>query len=338
MNGIELAERGWLPDVAVRLGIRRLLAERLTELRRPAEASFLASLHEGPVALVPERANDQHYEVDPAFFAAVLGPRRKYSCALFPSRAVSLAEAEEHMLRLGSERARLADGQRILELGCGWGSLTLWMAERYPRARITAVSNSKAQAEVIRGHCERAGHGNVEVVTAEVGSLDLRSLGRFDRVVSVEMFEHMRNWSELLRRVERVLVPGGVLFLHFFCHRGRSYPYEARGPGDWMARTFFSGGLMPGAGLLEEVRGELRIARRWHVGGLHYQRTCEAWLANLDRRRSEVEPALARSYGPAGAPLWRRRWRLFLLACSELFGFRGGSEWFVQHARLETPR
>jgi cyclopropane-fatty-acyl-phospholipid synthase len=338
VNGIALAERGWLPDPAVRLGIRRLLAGRLAELRGPPEPSFRASLRDGPVALVPERANDQHYEVDPAFFAAVLGPRQKYSCALFPDRAVSLGEAEEHMLRLSSERARLVDGQRILELGCGWGSLSLWMAERYPSARITAVSNSKAQADVVRGRCERAGHRNVEVVTAEVGSLDLGSLGRFDRVVSVEMFEHMRNWSELLRRIDGVLVPGGALFLHFFCHRGPSYPYEARGPDDWMARTFFSGGLMPGAGLLEEVRGELRIARRWHVGGLHYQRTCEAWLANLDRRRSEVEAALASSYGRAGAPLWRRRWRLFFLACSELFGFRGGSEWFVQHARLERPR
>lgn len=333
-----LAERGLVPDPLIRLAIRRLLRERLAELAAlPDDEAFVETLREGRLAVSPEAANAQHYEVDPELFRQVLGPRLKYSCALFPSAQTTLEEAEERMLELSAERAGLADGQRILELGCGWGSLTLWMAERHPNSRITAVSNSKPQREFILGRCQEQGLRNVEVLTADVSELDLGARPPFDRVVSVEMFEHMRNWEGLLRRIAGWLAPDGRLFVHVFCHRERAYPYEVRSPGDWMARHFFTGGIMPSDRLLYRFGDALQVARHWRLGGLHYQRTCDGWLARLDARRDQVRPALVRSYGASDADRWHQRWRLFFLACSELFGYRGGSEWGVSHYLLQRP-
>jgi cyclopropane-fatty-acyl-phospholipid synthase len=336
VRGIALAEAGLVPDPLVRLGIRRMLRARLRELdgqdAAAAERELSASMRSGPLALVPELANRQHYEVDAELFERVLGPNLKYSCALWPDGVESLGAAEAAMLALTCERAGIEDGMRILDLGCGWGSLSLWVAERFPHAQVLAVSNSKPQRELILRRARERGCRNLEVVTADVNEFDPGE--RFDRVASVEMFEHVRNWEGLLGRVAEWLAPEGRLFVHVFCHRSRAYAYEDRGPGDWMARTFFSGGLMPSFELLPRCARGLALEQSWRVSGLHYQRTCEAWLRNLDAAREELRPALWRSYGGEDAELWRRRWRLFFMACSELFGFRRGEEWGVGHYRL----
>jgi cyclopropane-fatty-acyl-phospholipid synthase len=338
-----LVERGVVPDAWVRAGIRALLRERLGEIHegdveRAAELTerFVAEMNAAPVALVPHKANEQHYEVPAEFYAAVLGPRRKYSCCHWPAGVETLAAAEESALAITCEHAELADGNRILELGCGWGSLSLWMAERYRRSEIVAVSNSHSQRAYIQERAATLGLDNLRVVTADMN--EFATDDRFDRVVSVEMFEHMRNWHELFRRIHGWLVPGGRFFLHVFCHRSTPYPYEDRGPGDWMSRTFFSGGMMPSDDLALRFQSHLDFVRRWRWSGLHYERTLRAWLALLDTRAAIVRPILARTYGDGAAAGWWVRWRLFFLACAELFAYRGGREWWVSHYLFERPR
>lgn len=330
---IALAERDLVPDALVRAGIRALLRRRLAQCAAAradgSEARFLASLVSAPVAPVPHKANEQHYEVPPAFFKLALGPRLKYSSCLYAPGADTLAAAEEAMLSLVAGRARLADGQRVLELGCGWGSFLLWAAERWPDSRFTGVSNSAPQREFILGRARDRGLTNVTVLTADMNVFEAGA--RFDRVVSVEMFEHMRNHPALLARVASWLEPGGRLFLHVFSHKDWCYPFEDEGDDDWMARHFFSGGLMPSHGLLPSLsRPDLKLAGDWFLPGTHYGRTSEAWLANVDARRGEVLEVLRGAYG-ADAPVWLARWRLFFMACTELFNYRGGTEWGVSH-------
>lgn len=330
-----LVEAGHIPDALSRMGIRYLLRAR--ERSMPADAGnaeFLASLHNGPIALAVDKANEQHYELPPAFFEAVLGPRLKYSCCLFPTGVETLAEAEEQMLKLTAERAELADGQRILELGCGWGSLSLWMAEHYPRASITAVSNSHAQREFIQERARHRGLGNLEVITRDMNDFDPDG-DRFDRVVSVEMFEHMRNWRRLLERARGWLKPEGRLFLHVFCHRDYAYPYEIRDASDWMAQYFFTGGMMPSWDLAPRMaeKSGLALEQRWMVNGAHYGYTCRSWLNRMDAARQQLMPVFESVYGP-DALIWWQRWRIFHMACEELFRWRGGYAWFVGHYRM----
>jgi len=338
MLAIGLAERGWVPDPIIRAGIRRLVGQRLLdETRRSPDPEaaldrFVRAMAAAELAPVPHLANRQHYEVPAGFFEAVLGGHLKYSCALWRPGVASLDEAEAAMLALTCRRAGLRDGQRVLELGCGWGSLCLWMAERYPRSRITAVSNSAPQGAFIRARAAARGLANLEVLTADMNGFAPE--GRFDRIVSVEMFEHMRNWQALLGRIAGWLSPEGRLFVHVFAHRRLAYPFELDGDGDWMARHFFTGGIMPAHRLLSRVPGPFEPEARWFVPGTHYARTAEAWLARLDAHRLQAEAALSAALPPGQARLQAGRWRLFFMACAELFGFAAGAEWGVSHCRL----
>ena len=333
-------ERGIVPDAVVRAGIRRLVRDRLGELDAGgAQAcaarteAFVAELRRAPLALVPHKANEQHYELPPEFFGAVLGQHRKYSSAWWGPGVVDLDAAEAAALAATCERAGLADGQSVLELGCGWGSLTLWMAERYPQSRITALSNSASQRGYIEAEARRRGLGNVSVVTADISAFDTGE--RFDRIVSVEMFEHLRNWPEALRRVRGWLAPEGRFFMHVFAHRSAPYAFVERDASDWMARHFFSGGMMPSDDLALRFQDDLRLVERWRWDGTHYARTAEAWLANMQARRGEAWPALERCYGSEQAGLWWMRWRLFFMACAELFAHDRGQAWWVSHYLFE---
>ncbi len=338
-----LAERGLVPDAALRLGIRRLCAQRLSEERAGGLAAqshrfeaLLASLRDSPVAIHTDAANTQHYELPPEFFALCLGRRFKYSSCYYPTGDETLDQAEEAMLALYGERAALADGQDILELGCGWGSLTLWMAEQYPQARITAVSNSTPQRLHIEAQCRARGLDNVRVLTCDVNRLALDG-DAFDRVVSIEMFEHMRNYQTLMQRIGGWLRPGGRLFVHIFVHRTLMYPFETAGEDNWMGRHFFTGGLMPAADTLLHFQQGLRIEQRWLLDGTHYEKTSNHWLANQDRNRDAVMRVLEQAYGAEGARLWFQRWRMFWMSCAELFGFDHGQEWGVAHYRFVRP-
>ncbi|MCE9658990.1 MAG: cyclopropane-fatty-acyl-phospholipid synthase family protein [Burkholderiales bacterium] len=335
-------EQELVPDRVVRLGIRRLLKERLAEIgdgdaERSARIAedFLATLSSSAVALLTEKANEQHYEVPADFFARVLGPHRKYSCCQWDEGTATLAEAEAAALATTCERAGLADGQRILELGCGWGSLSLWMAEHYPKSEVTALSNSHSQRVFIEAEAARRGLGNVRVVTADFNHF--ASDERFDRVVSVEMFEHLRNWPEAFRRVAGWLAPGGRFFMHVFVHRSTPYAFVDRDASDWMSRHFFSGGMMPSDDLALRFQNDLKLVQRWRWNGRHYAKTSEAWLANMDANRTALWPLFEQTYGAEHAATWWMRWRLFFLSCAELFGYEGGECWRVSHYLFE-PR
>lgn len=334
-SAIGIAERAPLPDLATRAGIGFLVGRTSRALTDPGtvdDGGFAREMARFAIAEHTALANAQHYELPPAFFARCLGPRRKYSCCLYDQGARSLAEAEEDALTQTATHADLFDGQKILELGCGWGSLTLFMAERFPRARIVAVSNAAAQRRHIEGELARKGLRNVTVVTADVNEFVPQVQG-FDRVVSVEMFEHMSNWRPLLERIRGWLLPEGRLFLHVFSHRERCYRFDHEDPADWIAHHFFTGGIMPSHGLIRQFPDLFAVERDWRWNGGNYQRTALEWLARLDAARAEVDTLLTQTYG-AEATLWRRRWRLFFLATAGLFGHGGGEVWGVSHYLL----
>jgi len=337
---IHACELGIVPDGLTRRGIRGLLHRRLAaadlgsvEANEAASAELAKTLGEGPVALVPEKANEQHYEVPAELYRYMLGPHRKYSSCFWSEGCRSLEAAEEAALQQTCDHADIQDGQAILELGCGWGSLTLWLATKYPNSKITAVSNSTSQREYILAAAAELGVADrVDVLTRDMNDFEIDQT--FDRVVSVEMFEHMRNHMELLKRISSWLNDDGKLFVHVFCHKELTYEFRDRGDEDWMSRHFFSGGIMPAADFLGRFNDHLSVEDHWTWNGTHYQKTCEAWLRQMDRNRRKILPVLESNYGKSEAKRWFNRWRMFHMACSELFGFNGGDEWFVSHYRF----
>ncbi len=335
-----LLEKNLLPDWLIRLGIRRLLRQRLREIDQPDSAAqvtqFAESLRAMPIAINTAESKEQHYEVPTAFYQRCLGPRLKYSSCFYEGGTETLAQAEDRMLTLTCERARLADGQAILELGCGWGSLTLWMAGKYPRARVTGVSHSRTQREHILAEAARRGLANVEIITCDMNVFDITPC-RFDRVVSVEMFEHMKNWPQLMANIARWLKPGGLFFAHVFTHAHFAYHFEVRDESDWMSKYFFTGGMMPAHELFPRFQDELRLVQDWKINGRHYAQTAEHWLQNMDAHRAEIMPLFVQAYGAGAALKWWAYWRVFYLSCAELWWFRSGEEWLVSHYLFRKP-
>ncbi len=339
-NLISQAEQRRLPDWIVRQGIRGLLGYRIRDTKVSApeteiyqQSEFIRELVDSPIALDVDKANEQHYEVPAEFFKAVLGPRLKYSSCYYPERDLTLEQAEEASLNQVCHRAQIQNGQSILDLGCGWGSLSLWLAEHYPSCSITSVSNSAGQKEFIESQAKEKGFTNLTVVTANIA--EFKPEKTFDRVVSIEAFEHLRNYQEILKRISTWLNEDGKLFIHIFCHRRTPYLFEVGETADWMAKYFFTGGMMPSDGLFYHFQDQLTVARQWRLSGIHYHRTLEAWLQRTDRKTSEVLDILTKTYGKKEAELWLQRWRMFFMACSELFAYRGGREWWVSHYLFE---
>jgi cyclopropane-fatty-acyl-phospholipid synthase len=336
-GAIRTLESLTVPDSLLRFGIQSLIGTRERSLRPDPEIdrAFAEDMRRRAIALHTDAANEQHYELPQEFFGLTLGPHRKYSCCYYATGNETLNEAEEAALTIMADRAGLADGQRILELGCGWGSLTLFMAARYPNASITAVSNSASQRRYIEQTARARGLSNVRVITCDMNAF--LPDGAFDRVVSVEMFEHISNWDALLSKVRGALEPNGRLFIHVFSHRGTPYRFDHTDPTDWIGQHFFTGGIMPSDGLIRQFSNLVEVEEEWRWSGTHYSRTATQWIENFDRNQTEIDPILRKVYGPKAA-LWKRRWRLFYLATEGLFGHANGEEWGVKHYRLRPVR
>jgi len=333
---INLAEKGLLPDFIVRYGIRTLLTKRLKSLihidqhiNKNNKDLFVKAMDEAPIALVPELANEQHYEIPSDFYRLCLGRNKKYSSCFWDKTTHNLDQAEDLALQITCEHAELADGMNILELGCGWGSLSLWMAEKFPNASITSVSNSSSQKDYIMHEANSRNIKNLQVITCDMNDFQTQEI--FDRVVSVEMIEHMRNHRKLFNLIASWLKPGGLFFMHIFVHKSQPYLFEVQDDDDWMSQYFFSGGMMPSEDLPLMVQDNLMIKDQWQWSGQNYEKTANAWLENIDRNHDQAMKVLEEIYGKDSAVKWMNRWRIFFMACAELWGYSNGEEWLVSH-------
>lgn len=336
-----LLEKGLLPDAVVRMGIRRLLKQRLEQLTEGGPAAqqqryrdYVAMLKASPIAVATDAANEQHYEVPTEFYEHILGPAMKYSSCYWPAGCGALAEAETSMLDLTLQRADVQNGMRVLDLGCGWGALTLHTAAAFPKCQVVGFSNSRTQRDSILARAKERGLHNVEIVTGNASEGEIPQ-GPFDRILSVEMLEHMRNYARVFEELARRLTPDGKVFIHVFTHRNHPYLFEVQDESDWMSRYFFTGGQMPSEDLFANFSQDLRIVKQWRVNGVHYQKTLEAWLQLMDARKAAVMPILAKAYAGKSVVKWWTYWRVFLMSCSELFGYNGGDQWFVSHYLFE---
>lgn len=347
MNPIDLVERGHVPDFLTRAAMRSLMGQRLKdesagdgEQRSRRFNEFLSELRASPIAVETAAANEQHYEVPAEFFHLHLGPRLKYSCALYPTGKETLAEAENLMFALYAERAQLKDGMRILDLGCGWGSLSLWLAQHYPNSQIVGLSNSSGQREFILQRAKERGFNNLTILTGNIVNFEMppASLGTgFDRIMSIEMFEHMKNYGLLLKKISGWMAPGSKLFIHIFVHKLLAYHFEVKDKTDWMSQYFFTGGTMPSENLLLNFQDDVRLLQQWWVSGTHYEKTSNHWLAGMDAKKPEIMALFRQTYGEKNAVVWVNRWRMFYMAVAELFGYDNGNEWGVAHYLFE-PR
>ena len=332
---IKLTENQLLPDFIIRFGIKQLLKKRLqtligsnSEINQNKKMKFIEAMNNAPIALVPELANEQHYEVPSKFYDYCLGKQKKYSSCYWDQKTKNLNHSETKAIQLTAQHACLENGQSVLELGCGWGSLTLWMAKNFPKSKITAVSNSKSQKSYILNEAKKRQLKNIKVITKDMNQFVTKE--RFDRVVSVEMIEHMRNHKKLFRSISKWLKPKGMFFMHIFVHKSQPYLFEVEGDDDWMSQYFFSGGMMPSKDLPLYFQDQLKLINQWDWSGLHYEKTANAWLENLDKNKSKVMPILNDTYGK-NSEIWFQRWRIFFMACAELWGFKNGEEWRVGH-------
>ncbi|WP_251358397.1 cyclopropane-fatty-acyl-phospholipid synthase family protein [Kangiella sp. TOML190] len=338
-QAIKLIEKGLIPDQLIRSGIKKLCRQRLEEqyandceMQSEQYHEFWQQLKQSKIAIETDKANQQHYELPTEFFQYALGDKLKYSSAYWSHSCDDLSQAELAMLNLYCERGQFYDGQEILELGCGWGSLTLFLAERYPNSRITAISNSHSQRKFIQQQADENQLENIQILTTDIN--DFESDKKYDRIVSIEMFEHVRNYQELFHKLSGWLNVDGKVFLHIFCHRYLMYPYQEEGDDNWMGRYFFSGGQMPAADTFLLFQHELQLDKRWLLSGSHYEKTSNAWLENMDQNKDRIIPIFESTYGEDFANIWFQRWRIFFMACAELFGYAKGNEWMVAHYRF----
>lgn len=335
-----LIDNGWLPSPVIRIGIRQNLAERLIQIKSSSMAAsyerkmkYIEALRTRPIAIETAKANSQHYEVGTSVLQACLGPRMKYSCCLYPQGGETLAQAEVAMMDSYVTKAELQDGMSILDLGCGWGSLSLYLGERFPKSQITAFSNSRTQKLYIDSEARRKNLSNVTVVTGDVVDHEFEP-ATYDRVLSIELFEHMKNYKLLMAKVARSLKPTGKLFVHIFAHVDTPYDYDE----GWMTEHFFTGGTMPSADLLHYFQDDLTLQRQWWVNGVHYAKTCEDWLSKMNASRKQIWPGLEETYGKENARMWFYRWQVFYMACAELFAYQGGDVWGVSHYLFEKKK
>jgi len=342
-RALNWTEQGYVPDVAIRHGIRRLIRQRMQEIHSAdCEAvmrdklDFIELMKNSQIAPLPQKANEQHYEVPAQLYLYTLGENLKYSCSYWRADTQTLNQAESDSLNIYAERAQLQNGQDILELGCGWGSLTLWMARHFPDSKITAVSNSHSQRKFIQDRAKHLSLFNINVITCDMNEFDIDN--KYDRIVSIEMFEHMRNWQVLFAKVAQWLKPDGKFFMHVFAHRDAPYEFLVKDESDWMSRYFFSGGMMPSDDLPLYFQDHLKITRQWRWDGTHYQKTAEAWLSNMDKHKDLIWPILEETYGHDETQKWWMRWRIFFMACAELFGYENGQQWWVSHYLFEPKR
>ncbi|HVA99338.1 MAG TPA: class I SAM-dependent methyltransferase [Bacteroidia bacterium] len=335
-----LLEKNLIPDFLIRNQIRKLLKQRLkdenkgdTELQQEHLSELITELKNSPIAINTSNANEQHYEVPTRFYELCLGKNLKYSSGYWKQGVQNIDQSEDDMLQLTCERAELINGQEVLELGCGWGSLSLFMANKFPESKFTVVSNSKTQKDHIDAQAKNRTISNLEVITADMNVFEIDK--KFDRIVSVEMFEHMRNYEKLLEKINLFLKPNGKLFVHIFTHKEYAYKFEVKDVSDWMSKYFFTGGIMPSDHLLFYFNTHLKVCKHWHVNGTHYQKTSEAWLQNMDKNKAEIMPLFSQLYGKENATKWWVYWRIFFMSCAELWGFNKGNEWMVSHYLFE---